>query len=324
MNNLKKYRVRFHSEHKEALWRVRKILSKYFGVEVNVIKNDKRTDKLREISTSKRNVLDFFFKYGFKSGKKVYDTHIPQKVKENLTKNNIFSLLSGLADSDGHISKRYGDFEYSTVSPELADDILELCSCAGIMVSKKEKISKRENEVNIYRLRIPKYQMTKIKDKLDVTVNPLRIKENLSNRKKRYFPIIRTKEISKVDVRDNQFYDLTTKNNHNYLAGKNSLVFIHNTVFHTFLGESIDKEACKLLVKKIANNFSLPYFTITPTFSICEEHGYLKDEQPLCPICKKPTEVYSRVVGYLRPVSNWNLGKQEEFKERKVFKAALK
>ncbi len=95
------------------------------------------------------------------------------------------------------------------------------------------------------------------------------------------------------------------------------------TVFHTFLGESIDQKACKLLVKKIASNFSLPYFTITPTFSICEEHGYLKDEQKTCPTCNKPTEVYSRVVGYLRPVKDWNLGKQEEFKERKVFKPVL-
>jgi len=100
-------------------------------------------------------------------------------------------------------------------------------------------------------------------------------------------------------------------------------LYTGGTVFHTFLGESINKDACKLLVKKIASNFSLPYFTITPTFSICEEHGYLKDEQKICPTCKKPTEVYSRVVGYLRPVSNWNLGKQSEFSERKVFKAVL-
>jgi len=100
-------------------------------------------------------------------------------------------------------------------------------------------------------------------------------------------------------------------------------LYTGGTVFHAFLGESIDKDACKLLVKKIASNFSLPYFTITPTFSICEEHGYLKDEQKICPTCKKPTEVYSRVVGYLRPVSDWNLGKQEEFKERKVFKAKI-
>ncbi|MDD5133482.1 MAG: ribonucleoside triphosphate reductase [Candidatus Nanoarchaeia archaeon] len=97
-------------------------------------------------------------------------------------------------------------------------------------------------------------------------------------------------------------------------------LYTGGTVFHTFLGESIDKEACKVLVKKIASNSTLPYFTITPTFSICEEHGYLKDDQAICPHCNKPTEVYSRVVGYLRPVKDWNLGKQEEFKERKVYK----
>ena len=91
------------------------------------------------------------------------------------------------------------------------------------------------------------------------------------------------------------------------------------TVFHTFLGESIDKDACKLLVKKIASASTLPYFTITPTFSICQDHGYLKDEQHTCPTCNKPTEVYSRVVGYLRPIRDWNLGKQQEFSERKVF-----
>ncbi len=318
-NELEKYLVRFHSEHIEALKKVKKILWEYFRVESNIIKNDKRSKKLRELSTSKKSVWEFFFKYGFKSGKKVYDVCITKKVKENLTKENVFSLLSGLADSDGHINKRDGDFEYSTVSSQLADDILEVCSCAGMMVSKKEKLTKRKNEVNIYRLRIPQYQMTKIKDKLDITVNPLRIKRDLSNRKRRYFPIVRVKEISKNNVKDNQFYDLTTKNNHNYLAGKNSLVFVHNTVFHTFLGESIEKDSCSILVKKIASQFTLPYFTITPTFSICEEHGYLKDEQKICPKCHKATEVYSRVVGYLRPVKDWNLGKQSEFNDRKVF-----
>jgi len=101
-------------------------------------------------------------------------------------------------------------------------------------------------------------------------------------------------------------------------------LYTGGTVFHTFLGESINKDECKLLVKKIASNFSLPYFTISPTFSICETHGYLKDEQKICPKCGKPTEVYSRVVGYYRPVKDWNLGKQQEFKERKVFKPVLK
>jgi len=95
------------------------------------------------------------------------------------------------------------------------------------------------------------------------------------------------------------------------------------TVFHGFIGEKIsDTESVKKLVKKIASKFHLPYFTITPTFSICPHHGYLAGEHCTCPKCtiEQPCEVYSRVVGYLRPVGQWNKGKQEEFKERKTFK----
>jgi ribonucleoside-triphosphate reductase len=101
------------------------------------------------------------------------------------------------------------------------------------------------------------------------------------------------------------------------------------TVFHIFLGESVPSiDSVKALVKKVCNQFSLPYFTITPTFSICPEHGYLSGEKSVCPICQaegKTTscEVYSRVVGYLRPVDQWNAGKQEEYKERKIYDSAL-
>ena len=97
------------------------------------------------------------------------------------------------------------------------------------------------------------------------------------------------------------------------------------TVLHIFLGEDgPDREATKSLVKKVAYNYSLPYYTISPTFSVCDEHGYFKGKQPLCPECGKPTEVYSRVVGYYRPVKLWNKGKKEEFKERKDFDVAEK
>jgi len=89
------------------------------------------------------------------------------------------------------------------------------------------------------------------------------------------------------------------------------------TVFHTFLGERLtDWRTCRTLVKKIAENSKLPYFSITPTFSICEKCGYLNGEQFTCPKCKGETEVYSRVVGYFRPVQNWNAGKKQEYKER--------
>jgi len=95
------------------------------------------------------------------------------------------------------------------------------------------------------------------------------------------------------------------------------------SVLHLFLGERVsDIQTVKNLVKKVFGNFKLPYITLTPTFSICPAHGYLSGEHFYCPKCtiKQPCEVYSRVVGYLRPVTQWNLGKQEEFKERKEFK----
>jgi len=95
------------------------------------------------------------------------------------------------------------------------------------------------------------------------------------------------------------------------------------TVFHGFLGEKInDNETVKSLIKKVFSKFHLPYFTLTPTFSICPNHGYISGEHWICPKCiiEQPCEVYSRIVGYLRPVQQWNKGKQEEFKQRLEFK----
>lgn len=94
------------------------------------------------------------------------------------------------------------------------------------------------------------------------------------------------------------------------------------TVQHLFIGEKIeDTTALRNLIKTIATNYSLPYFSITPTFSICPNCGYINGEHFECPKCKSEAEVYSRVVGYLRPVQQWNKGKQAEFKMRKVFSA---
>ncbi len=92
------------------------------------------------------------------------------------------------------------------------------------------------------------------------------------------------------------------------------------TVLHGFIGEQIDDiETCKTFIKKIMENTKIPYITITPTFSICEDHGYLEGEKFVCPTCGKDTEVWSRVVGFHRPVQSWNNGKKEEYKERKTF-----
>ncbi len=103
------------------------------------------------------------------------------------------------------------------------------------------------------------------------------------------------------------------------LRHQDDLQVLYNggTVFHSFLGEAVSSaEGCKVLVRKIAENFRLPYYTITPTFSICMEHEYLRGAHFNCPLCGKPAEVYSRIVGYFRPVQNWHVGKQEEFYDR--------
>jgi len=101
-------------------------------------------------------------------------------------------------------------------------------------------------------------------------------------------------------------------------------LYTGGTVFHMFLGERVSSgEAVMRLLKKVAYNTKLPYFTITPTYSICSDHGYLVGEHLRCPTCGKETEVYSRVVGYFRPVRNWNEGKQEEFRQRVEYKEKI-
>ena len=93
------------------------------------------------------------------------------------------------------------------------------------------------------------------------------------------------------------------------------------TVFHMFLGERLEKgEQAKMLVKKIAENYKLPYFTLSPTFSICEKHGYISGEHEKCPKCSDPCKIYSRIVGKISPTSRWNPGKKAEFAIREEFR----
>ena len=97
-------------------------------------------------------------------------------------------------------------------------------------------------------------------------------------------------------------------------------LYTSGTVFHAFLGEKLpDWKAAAKLVRKIAENYKLPYYTISPTYSVCKEHGYIAGEHFICPKCGQKAEVYSRITGYYRPVQNWNDGKLEEYKERKTY-----
>ena len=97
-------------------------------------------------------------------------------------------------------------------------------------------------------------------------------------------------------------------------------LYTSGTVFHAFLGQKLpDWKAAANLVRKIAENYKLPYYTMSPTYSVCADHGYISGEVYECPICGRATEVYSRITGYYRPVQNWNDGKREEFRERKTY-----
>ena len=98
------------------------------------------------------------------------------------------------------------------------------------------------------------------------------------------------------------------------------VLYTSGTVFHAFLGEKLPNwKSCMSLVRKIAENYHIPYYTMSPTYSVCKEHGYLTGEQYICPKCGARTEVYSRITGYYRPVQNWNDGKSEEFKMRQTY-----
>ena len=97
-------------------------------------------------------------------------------------------------------------------------------------------------------------------------------------------------------------------------------LYTSGTVFHAFLGEKLpDWQSCAALVKKIASNYRLPYYSISPTYSVCKCHGYIAGESFTCPECGEEAEVYSRITGYYRPVKNWNDGKAQEYKDRKTY-----
>jgi len=97
-------------------------------------------------------------------------------------------------------------------------------------------------------------------------------------------------------------------------------LYTSGTVFHAFLGQKLPSyQSCMNLVRKIAENYHLPYYTMSPTYSVCKEHGYLEGEQFICPHCGNKTEVYSRITGYYRPIQNWNDGKTEEYNNRKEY-----
>jgi ribonucleoside-triphosphate reductase len=104
------------------------------------------------------------------------------------------------------------------------------------------------------------------------------------------------------------------------LQNKLQCKYTGGTVLHMYMNEKLDSaDSCRQFIKSVLTNYQLPYITITPVFSVCDEHGYLKGEQPKCPHCGETTQVWTRVMGYFRPVDSFNIGKKGEHRERKHF-----
>ena len=268
VNSIKDNKIRLSATISAPLDKVSDILHRFF----NYIVTPKQGKKRFLLDLECNKISDFIALIRIDVG------DIPLVLKNLISQENIHSFLAGLIDGKGRIDRREGKIEYFSVSEKLIDDIVEICTIAGILVSKKS-IQK-----NMFRALISSYQATLLN--LPLLKNKALIKPAISNRLKRQLPVVRVTSISKVEVLDNQFYDLTTQKNHNYLAGKNSFVFVHNTVLHLYMSERISSaKACKALVRKALENYRLPYITITPTFSICPVHGYLAGEYEFCPVC---------------------------------------
>jgi len=96
------------------------------------------------------------------------------------------------------------------------------------------------------------------------------------------------------------------------------------TVLHAYVGEKLTAANCRMILKRVFSKSKMPYLSLTPTFSICKEHGYFSGEHFKCPKCEEECLVYSRIVGYITPINQWNKGKRQEYSERKTFKAEIK
>ena len=281
--------------------------------------------KIAYLSSDKE---DFFAKLGEKMDLAKESLEIKRKIVEKFTENNLYPYTKFYLRD---IKARYGTYwknHFSTIGLiGMNEACLNLLNegigevkghkfALEVMDFMREKIKNYQIETgNNYNLEATpaegtSYRLAKLDKENYPSIVVSNDKEYYERHSKPYYtnstqlPVNYTDDL--FELLDNQD-DLQTK----YTGG---------TVVHIFAGERLyDINTMKNLVRKICNNYRLPYFTFSPTFSTCPNHGYIAGEHKTCPQCGDECEVYSRVVGYIRPVKQWNEGKQEEFKLRKTF-----
>ena len=266
-----------------------------------------RLERLMELAKEsleiKRKVLEKFTDEGLYPYSKFYLRSVKERTKKYWT--NHFSTIGIIGMNEACINL-FGKDIGTEEGRDLAIEIMSFI---------REKLIKFQEETgNLYNLEATPAESTSYRlAKIDKTKYPDIIVANEESYKKGAEPFYTNSTQLPVNYTDDIFLSLE-------LQDALQTLYTGGTVFHIFVGEKIHSaNGIKSLVKTICENFHLPYFTITPTFSICPNDGYISGEHFECPRCKSECEVYSRVVGYLRPISQWNKGKQEEFKIRKTF-----
>lgn len=284
------------------------------------------TINLPRLGYLSKNEDEFFERLAFLMDLAKESLEIKRKVLEDLTHKNLYPYskyyLSGVYEFTG----QYWGNHFSTIGVIGMHE-----ACMNLLKEGIEGLSGREFAIKVLKFmreRLLKYQK-ETNNLYNLEATPA---EGTSYR------LARIDKIKFNDIytsgKTEPFYTNSTQLPVDYSADPFEVLehqdelqslYTGGTVLHIFLGEAIDDiNLVKEAVRLISSNYHLPYFTLTPTFSICPEHGYIRGEKKNCPYCGGETEIYSRVVGYYRPVKSWNKGKQEEFKLRKSFVLTLK
>lgn len=275
-----------------------------------------RLEKLMEVAMEsleiKRKVIENFTENGLYPYSKFYLRHVKLRTGKYWT--NHFSTI-GIVGMNECSLNFLGENITSEKGAEFALRVMD------VMRLKLELF--QEETGNIYNLEATPAEGTSFRlAKMDKQRYPEIIVANEAEVKKGAKPYYTNSTQLPVGYTGDLFKALS-------IQDKFQVKYTGGTVFHTFIGENLlSSESVKTIIKKVTDNFKLPYFTISPTFSICPSHGYIFGEHHQCPKCIEEgeiskCEVYSRIVGYIRPVNQWNDGKQEEFKERKLFDSTI-
>lgn len=265
-----------------------------------------------------KDIEDFFSRLGLLMDIASQSLEIKRKVLENLTEQGLYPYtkhyLRGIKDATG----QYWTNHFATIG---LVGMNEAClNLLGVDIANPAGHEFAIETLNYMRERIKCYQQ-KTGNLYNLEATPaegcsysLLLKDQ--ERFGMLYPYYSNSTQLPVNYTDDLFEALT------HQEGLQEL-YTGGTVFHVYLGESPEGEAVKRLLQKMVR-FRIPYYSITPSFSVCVNHGYLKGEQPTCPECGEETEVYSRVVGYLRPIKQFNKGKQREAQQRKKFDTAFR